>query len=334
MKVLVTGAAGFIGLHTVLRLLTDGHRVVGIDNLNDYYDVTLKHDRLRVCGIDPDKVEYNNSVNSEIYSDYRFIKLDIVDRKALFELFDNNEFDRVCHLAAQAGVRYSLENPYTYVVSNIEGFLNVLEACRQHSTPHMVYASSSSVYGLNDKTPFEEDDRVDTPASLYAVTKRVDELMAQTYGRLYGVSATGLRFFTVYGPWGRPDMAPYIFLKAVLCGESIDVYNNGDMSRDFTYVDDIVEGVVYVLERGCDETTKCRIYNIGNGNPVHLMDFIAEIEGVCGRSATKRLLPMQKGDVYKTYADTTRLAHDFDYRPKIDIHEGVRRFYDWYTAYK
>lgn len=330
MKILVTGAAGFIGMHTVLRLLSEGHIVIGIDNINNYYDIELKLDRLKECGINPEKREYNKFIISDRYPNYKFMEIDITDREALFSLFDTNNFDRVCHLAAQAGVRYSLENAHLYVASNIEGFLNIIESCRKHSTPHLVYASSSSVYGLNKKVPFSESDRVDTPASIYAVTKRTNELMAQTYGRLYGINTTGLRFFTVYGPWGRPDMAPYIFMTAILKGEPINVYNNGDMSRDFTYIGDIVEGIVNIIHTEPNEVSECKIYNIGNGHPVNLMDFIAEIEEACGRKATKNMKPMQKGDVYKTYADTTLLAQDFNYKPKVNISEGIKHFYDWY----
>lgn len=315
MKVLITGAAGFIGFSLSRRLLDRGDTVVGIDNLNDYYPVALKRARL-----------------GEIKSpSFRFEEIDISDRKALPELFSREHFDCVVNLAAQAGVRYSIENPWAYVDSNLAGFANVLECCRHFPVGHLVYASSSSVYGGNTKVPFSEDDRVDDPVSLYAATKKSGELMASCYCRLYGIRATGLRFFTVYGPWGRPDMSPSLFARAIMHGEPIRVFNNGDMLRDFTYIDDIIEGVVRVMDRA---PQRHEIYNIGCGSPVKLMDFIAEIEGALGRKAEMTMLPMQPGDVYRTYADTSKLERDFGYRPSVALHEGIGKFIDWYRSDK
>ena len=316
MKVLVTGAAGFIGFHLSRRLLEKGVEVVGIDNLNDYYPVVLKEARL--AELSPE-------------AGFRFIKMDISDREALPRLFGEEKFDRVVNLAAQAGVRYSIENPWAYVDSNLAGFVNVLECCRHFPVEHLVYASSSSVYGGNEKTPFSEDDRVDNPVSLYAATKKANELMACCYSKLYGIRSTGLRFFTVYGPWGRPDMSPMLFASAIMEGRPIKVFNNGDMMRDFTYIDDIVEGVVRVLDRAPSET---EVYNIGCSNPVRLMDFISEIESSCLRPAQKIMMPMQPGDVYQTYADTSKLERDFGYRPGVTLHEGIGKFIDWYKSDK
>lgn len=315
MKVLVTGAAGFIGFHLTQRLLGRGDEVVGIDNLNDYYPVVLKRARL-----------------AEICSDrFRFIEMDIADRKALPALFEAEKFDAVVNLAAQAGVRYSIENPWAYVDSNLVGFVNILECCRHYPVQHLVYASSSSVYGGNDKTPFSEEDKVDNPVSLYAATKKSNELMASCYCKLYGIRATGLRFFTVYGPWGRPDMSPMLFASAISAGKPIKVFNNGDMMRDFTYIDDIIEGVVRVLDKA---PAMHEVYNIGCSNPVKLMDFISEIEGALGRPAEKIMLPMQPGDVYQTYADTSKLERDMGYKPGITLHEGIGHFIDWYKSDK
>ena len=315
MKVLVTGAAGFIGFHLVQRLLERGDEVVGIDNLNDYYPVVLKEARL--AEIDSAR--------------WRFVKMDISDRTALPELFAAERFDAVVNLAAQAGVRYSIENPWAYVDSNLVGFVNILECCRHYPVQHLVYASSSSVYGGNEKTPFSEEDKVDHPVSLYAATKKSDELMASCYCKLYGIRATGLRFFTVYGPWGRPDMSPMLFASAISEGRPIKVFNHGDMMRDFTYIDDIIEGVVRVLDKA---PAMHEVYNIGCSNPVKLMDFISEIEGALGREAEKIFLPMQPGDVYQTYADTTKLEHDLGYKPHVTLHEGIAHFIAWYRSDK
>ena len=347
MKILVTGTAGFIGFHLAKRLLEDGHEVVGLDNINDYYDVRLKYGRLWETGIREDAVEYGKEVESDKYPEYRFVKLDLTDGDGMESLMGREKFDAVVNLAAQAGVRYSLENPRAYVDSNILGFLNVLEGCRHHGVKHLVYASSSSVYGLNANVPFKEDSSIAHPVSLYAATKKGNELMAHVYSHLYGIPTTGLRFFTVYGPWGRPDMSPHLFTSAILEGRPIKVFNHGDMLRDFTYIDDIIEGVVRVIHHvpQPDETwraeepnpaTSCapyRVYNIGNSSPVKLMDFIDAIEKVCGREAVKEYLPMQPGDVYQTNADTTRLERDMGYKPGMVLEEGVRRFVWWCKEY-
>ena len=313
MKILVTGAAGFIGSALATRLLARGDEVIGLDNLNDYYPVALKKARLAL----------NPSM--------RFIEGDIADREMLPKLFEKERFDAVVNLAAQAGVRYSIENPWAYIESNIVGFENILECCRHYPVSHLVYASSSSVYGGNEKVPFSEDDKVDNPVSLYAATKKSNELMASCYSKLYGIYATGLRFFTVYGPWGRPDMSPMLFATAISRGEAIKVFNGGDMMRDFTYIDDIVEGIVRVLDAPGSGHS---VYNIGCSNPVKLMDFISEIEGAMGCEAQKIMLPMQPGDVYQTYADTTRLEKDFGYKPRVTLHEGIGEFIKWFKSDK
>ena len=315
MKILVTGAAGFIGYHVSKCLIARGDEVVGLDNLNDYYDVRLKQARL-----------------AELPSDFRFVKMDIADRKALPELFAAEHFDAVINLAAQAGVRYSLENPEAYIDSNLVGFGNILECCRHNPVRHLVYASSSSVYGGNEKVPFEETDFVDNPKSLYAATKKANELMASCYCSLYGMKATGLRFFTVYGPWGRPDMAPMLFTDAILAGRPIKVFNNGNMRRDFTYIDDIVEGVIRVLDKAPENGHE--VYNIGCSNPVMLMDFISTLEKSLGREAVKEFLPMQAGDVPQTYASTAKLEKDMGYKPKVQLAEGLRQMADWYMSDK
>lgn len=321
MKILVTGTAGFIGFYTVKRLLERGDEVVGVDNINDYYDVNLKYDRLAETGIERKQIDWYKFVQSDKYANYRFIRMNLEDRQAVQMLFANESFDKVISLAAQAGVRYSIQNPHAYVSSNVNGFLHLLEGCRHHRISHLVYASSSSVYGLNGKVPFSEHDSIAHPMSLYAATKKSNELMAHTYSSLYGIPTTGLRFFTVYGPWGRPDMSPFLFTDAILNNRPIKVFNNGDMLRDFTYVDDIVEGVIRVLDHTAtpnpdwspitpDPATSIapyRIYNIGNSSPVKLMDFIKAIELACGHEAEKIFLPMQPGDVYQTNADTTLL---------------------------
>lgn len=332
MKVLVTGAAGFIGFHLAKRLLERGDNIVGLDNLNDYYDVSLKKARLGLL---------------ESRANFRFVRLDLADRQAMEQLFAAERFDRVVHLAAQAGVRYSLANPHAYVDSNLVGFMNILEGCRRYPVEHLVYASSSSVYGANTKLPFSVHDNVDHPVSLYAATKKANELMAHTYSHLYGLPTTGLRFFTVYGPWGRPDMALFKFTRAILAGEPIDVYNHGHMQRDFTYIDDIVEGVVRVLDRVPSGNSNWdgakpdpgtsrapyRIYNIGNHRPVELLYLIELLEGALGRRAERRLLPMQPGDVPATFADIEDLARDTGFAPTTPIEEGVPKFVAWYREY-
>ena len=321
MKLLVTGAAGFIGMHSCIRLLERGHDVFGIDNLNAYYDPALKHARLKQLQSHPR---------------FAFEKLDITNEPALSAVFETRRFDAVLHLAAQAGVRYSLENPMAYVSSNVAGFLNILEGCRKVRIAHLCYASSSSVYGANTKLPFSEEHRVDTPVSLYAATKRANELMAHSYGKLYGMACTGLRFFTVYGPWGRPDMALFIFTRAILEGKPIRVFNGGEMLRDFTYVDDIVEAVVAILERphpGAMDGPKSRLFNIGHGSPVKLMDFVRAVETALGRKAQIELAPMQQGDVQATYASTEKLRAEIGYAPATPIETGVERFVTWYRAH-
>ncbi len=345
MKILVTGAAGFIGFHLVKALLERGDEVVGIDNICDYYDVNLKYSRLAETGINKDSISLNVPVHSANYANYIFIKLDITDRKNLDKLFFSYSFVRIINLAAQAGVRYSLENPYSYIEANIVGFLNILECCRHHKIKHLVYASSSSVYGNNAKMPLSTSDNVDHPISLYASTKKSNELMAHTYSHLFGIPTTGLRFFTVYGPWGRPDMALFLFTKAILIDKPIKVFNNGEMNRDFTYIDDIVKGIVRVLDHppvsdpddkddsSVSTTAPYKIYNIGNSSPVRLMDFIEAIEAKLGIRAIKELMPMQPGDVPMTWADTSDLESDLGYKPNTSIYEGVGRFIDWYKEY-
>ncbi|WP_203344856.1 NAD-dependent epimerase [Vibrio fluvialis] len=331
MKYLVTGAAGFIGSAVVERLCAEGHDVVGIDNLNDYYDVALKDARLERAA----------------HERFSFLEMDIADREAIADLFAAEQFDKVIHLAAQAGVRYSIDNPMSYADSNLVGHLTILEGCRHHKIKHLVYASSSSVYGLNRKTPFNTLDSVDHPISLYAATKKSNELMAHTYSHLYGVPTTGLRFFTVYGPWGRPDMALFKFTKAIINGDAIDVYNNGDMMRDFTYIDDIVEGILRIkdvvpgpnaewsVEAGSPATSSApyRVYNIGHGSPVKLMDYIKALESALGIEAKKNMLPMQPGDVYVTYADTQDLFNATQYKPQMGVEQGVANFVKWYKEF-
>lgn len=332
MKILVTGVAGFIGANVCSRLLKNGDSVVGIDNLNDYYDVALKEARLEPL------IQHDN---------FHFRKLDISDSTAIAKLFEEQRFDRVIHLAAQAGVRYSLTNPLSYAQSNLLGHLNILEGCRHTKVKHLVYASSSSVYGLNSKTPFSTSDSVDHPISLYAATKKSNELMAHSYSHLYSIPTTGLRLFTVYGPWGRPDMALFKFTKSILAGEPIDIYNNGEMQRDFTYIDDIVEGVIriadvipqvnneWTVESGSPATSSApyRVYNVGNGSPVKLMDFITSLEMTLEIEAIKNFMSMQPGDVYKTYADTEDLFAATGYKPRVSVDTGVKAFVEWYRDY-
>lgn len=332
MKILVTGAAGFIGYHLCEKLLLLGHDVVGLDNLNDYYEVQLKIDRLKQLGIH--NLQESVLISSAIHKDkFKFIKINLEDKVQLPELFENNEFDIVCNLAAQAGVRYSLEKPFTYVESNILGFMNILECCRNFKVSKLVYASSSSVYGLNEKIPFSTDDNVDHPISLYAATKKSNELMAHTYSHLFNIETIGLRFFTVYGPWGRPDMAMFLFTDAILNGKPIKVFNNGELSRDFTYIDDIIQGIVVTLLKSNTDKGLYSLYNIGNSKPVKLLNFIEAIEKVTSRTAIKEFLPMQPGDVEKTWADVSDLISDFSYNPKVEIEEGVKKFIEWYKEY-
>lgn len=335
MKILVTGTAGFIGFHLAERLLKRGDEVVGIDSINDYYDPKLKYARLAESGIGAGAEVFGQEVQSSKYPGYRFLRMKLEDRNGLQGLFAREKFDAVVNLAAQAGVRYSLENPYAYIESNIVGFLNLLECARHNPVKHFVYASSSSVYGGNTKTPFSEEDRVDNPVSLYAATKKSNELMAHVYSKLYGIPTTGLRFFTVYGPWGRPDMAPMLFTKAILAGLPIKVFNNGDLSRDFTYIDDIVEGVIRVADKAPEVSENhpvpAEVYNIGCGHPMQLMDFIHTLEEYLGRKAEMKMMPMQKGDVYTTYADTSKLEQDFGYKAKISLKVGIEAFVGWFN---
>lgn len=337
MKILVTGAAGFIGSRLMMLLAERGDSVVGIDNINDYYDVRLKYGRLRSAGfgIGADGVKWGEELRSSLYGDCRFVRLSIDDKHGLDTLFAKEGFDKVVNLAAQAGVRYSITNPYAYLQSNLVGFLNILEACRNFKVGYLVYASSSSVYGTNEKVPYSEDDKVDSPVSLYAATKKSNELMAHAYSKLYGIKVTGLRYFTVYGPWGRPDMSPMLFATAIEKGEPIKVFNNGDMIRDFTYIDDIVEGTIKVIDTppAEEEGKACaRVYNIGCSHPVKLMDFISEIEQAMGHEANKEFLPMQPGDVYQTNADTSRLETEIGYHPCHTLHEGIVKFVEWYRS--
>jgi len=333
MKILVTGAAGFIGFHTVKHFAEKGNRVFGIDNINNYYDVELKYARLAETGIRKELIKNHQSVQSSVNPNYRFAKADLQDKVFIDKLFANEHFDVVCHLAAQAGVRHSIDNPYAYINSNIIGFMNILEACRFYPVKHLLYASSSSVYGTNKKVPYCESDKVDSPVSLYAASKRSNELMAHAYSKLYNIPTTGVRFFTVYGPWGRPDMAPFLFMDSIVNQKPIKVFNYGKLSRDFTYIDDIIDGLSVILDRAPAGEIPYKIYNIGAGKPVQLLDFIAAIENVTGKTAIKRMVEMQPGDVYQTYADTTALEQELHYKPHISIQEGINRLYDWYASY-
>lgn len=347
MKILATGTAGFVGFHLANKLLARGDEVIGLDSINDYYDINVKYGRLEYAGINRDSLAYNTEVQSSKHENYRFIKLNLEDKAHLDKLFEIEKFDAVCNLAAQAGVRYSLKNPYAYIESNIIGFTNILEACRHFGVQNLSYASSSSVYGLNETMPFSTHHNVDHPISLYAASKKSNELMAHTYSHLYKIPTTGLRFFTVYGPWGRPDMALFIFTKAILEERPIDVFNNGEMLRDFTYVDDIIEGVMRVIDNPAKPNASWsgknpdpgssiapyKIYNIGNNSPVRLMDFITAIEEKLGKTAQKNFMTLQPGDVPATYADVQDLIDDLDYKPDTPIKEGVSRFIDWYKDF-
>jgi UDP-glucuronate 4-epimerase len=348
MKFLITGTAGFIGFHLAKKILERGDEVIGLDNINDYYDVNLKFSRLETTGIDRNAAaEWHTKVSSTVYPSYSFVRMNLEDKEQLMDLFKTEKFDVVVNLAAQAGVRYSLTNPDAYIDANIVGFLNILEACRHHPVKHLVYASSSSVYGANTKMPFSIHHNVDHPVSLYATSKKANELMAHTYSHLFNIPTTGLRFFTVYGPWGRPDMALFLFTEAILKDEPIDVFNEGKMKRDFTYVDDIVEGVVRVADRPAAKNEEWsstepdpgtsyapyRVYNIGNSNPVLLMDFVEAIEKKIGKEAKKNLLPLQPGDVPASHADVEDLTRDTGYRPDTPIQKGIDAFIEWYREY-
>lgn len=335
--ILITGTAGFIGFHTAERLIKEGYMVVGLDNINPYYDINLKFARLAESGIQKEKVVYGKGVKSKKHKSYTFYQLNLEDRDGVYALFEQYKFEKVIHLAAQAGVRYSLENPHTYIDSNVTGFLNILECCRRHSVKHLVYASSSSVYGANTQMPFSVHHHTDHPVSLYAATKKANELMAHTYSHLYGISVTGLRFFTVYGPWGRPDMAIMLFAKAIMEGQPIKVFNNGNLQRDFTYIDDIVEGVCRVLHKPpppdkdfdtqkpdpASSYAPFLIYNIGNSKPVKLLDFIDNLEKALGKKAIRQMMPMQPGDVPATWADVKELVTQIQYSPKTNLNVTI-----------
>lgn len=346
MKILVTGTAGFIGFHLTKKLLERGVSVIGLDNINDYYDINLKYARLAELGIQKEEIQ-ENQLTLSTTTNLQFIKADLADRTTINKLFEENKFDAVCNLAAQAGVRYSIENPHAYIDSNVVGFINILEACRHHGVNNLSYASSSSVYGLNKSQPFKTTDHTDHPVSLYAATKKSNEMMAHTYSHLYNIQTTGLRFFTVYGPWGRPDMAPMLFSDAIFNDRAIKVFNHGNMSRDFTYIDDIVEGIIKVIENPAkpnsdwsanapkpnSSSAPYRIYNIGNNAPVNLMEFIEEIEHAIGKVAEKNFMEIQAGDVESTYADTSGLMKDFDYKPFTPLNQGVGEFVAWFKEY-
>ncbi len=331
MNILVTGAAGFIGYFLSRRLLDMGHSVTGIDEINDYYSPRLKTARLARLGV-TGETDYAVCAKSASHPGFRFVRLRLEDREGLEKLFAEGAFDVAVNLAGQAGVRYSLENPFSYVESNVYGFVNLLECCRRHPVKHLLFASSSSVYGGNEKTPFSEEDPVNTPVSLYAATKRCDELIAHVYAHLYRIPSTGLRFFTVYGPWGRPDMAPVLFARAILAGKPIKVFNNGNLSRDFTYIDDIIESVVRLIDHAPEGPVPTDIYNVGCGHPMALMDFISILEDSLGRKAEKIMMPMQKGDVYQTWADTSKLQKLTGFAPSTPLAEGIRRFAEWYLS--
>jgi len=346
MKILVTGTAGFIGFHLAKKLLERGDEVVGLDNINDYYDVNLKYARLQELGVKREDI-HENKITPSSNSKHTFIKADLADRATINHLFETEKFDAVCNLAAQAGVRYSIENPHAYIDSNVVGFTNILEACRHNNVKNLAYASSSSVYGLNKSQPFKTTDHTDHPVSLYAATKKSNEMMAHTYSHLYGIQTTGLRFFTVYGPWGRPDMAPMLFTDAILNDRAIKVFNHGNMSRDFTYVEDIVDGIIKVIDNPAQSNPEWnanepktdsssapyKIYNIGNNAPVNLMEFISEIETAIGKVAEKNFMEIQAGDVESTYADTSGLINDFDYKPYTPLNEGVESFVKWFKDF-
>jgi UDP-glucuronate 4-epimerase len=349
VKILVTGTAGFIGFHLAKKLLERGDEVVGLDNINDYYDVNLKYGRLKELGINgaDASASENELVQSSLYPKHKFIKLDLADREGMAKLFEEEKFDAVMHLAAQAGVRYSLENPHAYIDSNVVGFMNILEGCRQTGIKNLSYASSSSVYGLNQSQPFKTTDKTEHQVSLYAATKKSNEMMAHTYSHLYGIQTTGLRFFTVYGPWGRPDMAPMLFTDAILNDRPIKVFNNGKMSRDFTYIDDIVDGIIKVVDNPAQpnenwdakdpeissSSAPYRLYNIGNNAPLPLMEFIETIEEALGKKAEKNFMPMQDGDVVSTYADVSGLMNDFGYKPDTKLTDGISKFVKCYRRF-
>jgi UDP-glucuronate 4-epimerase len=347
MKILVTGTAGFIGYALAKKLLERGDEVVGLDNINNYYDITLKYGRLADLGIAQDTIADHKATQSSKYKNHKFVKMDLADRFEIEHLFKEEQFDAVCHLAAQAGVRYSLENPHAYVQSNVLGFTNILEGCRHNNIKNLSYASSSSIYGLNKSQPFKTSDTTEHPVSFYAATKKANEMMAHSYSHLYDIPTTGLRLFTVYGPWGRPDMAPMLFADAISNDRAIKVFNHGDMSRDFTYIDDIVDGLIKVIDNPAtpnqewdaknpqiqSSSAPYRLYNIGNNEPVSLMEFIETIEKAIGKTAQKIMLPMQDGDVQSTYADVSGLMDNFNYKPETKLEDGIGKFIEWYREF-
>jgi len=347
MKVLITGTAGFIGFHLANKLIAKGYDIVGLDSINDYYDINVKYGRLERTGIKKSEIEYGKLVQSDKFTNYKFMKGNLEDKELINKIFKEEKFDKVCNLAAQAGVRYSLENPAAYIDSNIVGYANILEASKQNNIKHFVYASSSSVYGANESLPFSTSDNIDHPLSLYAATKKSNELIAHSYSHLFNIPTTGLRFFTVYGPWGRPDMALFLFTKAILENKPINVFNNGEMVRDFTYVDDIVEGITRVIDNPpkgnpnwsgknpdpADSKAPYKIYNIGNNAPVKLTEFIEAIETKLGKIAKKNMMPLQAGDVVATYANVDDLVRDLNYKPETSITEGINNFIDWYIDF-
>ncbi|MCK5050757.1 MAG: NAD-dependent epimerase [Candidatus Cloacimonetes bacterium] len=347
MKILITGSAGFIGYHLIKKLIKTNNVIIGLDNINDYYDLRVKYGRLDYCGIRIQNIKHNVLIESDKHENYHFIKLDLTDQKNLYQLFKKQKFDVVVNLAAQAGVRYSITNPDAYLQSNIIGFYYILEACRQNKIKHLIYASSSSVYGWNEKMPFSTSDNVDHPISLYAASKKSNELLAHSYSALYNIPSTGLRFFTVYGPWGRPDMALFSFVKNIIEGKPIDVYNHGNMMRDFTYIDDIIEGIKRVIsippkgnekwsgENPDPSSSKApyKLYNIGNNSPVRLLDFIEAIENKLNKKAVKNMMPLQSGDVPASHADVADLIKDINYKPNTSINEGIEKFIDWYLKF-
>lgn len=334
MKILITGCAGFIGFHLAKKLIELNFDVTGLDNINDYYDVELKYDRLKELGVNKEDILFDRSIKNTKYSNFDFHKMDLTDQESIFRMFNQKKFDLVCHLAAQAGVRYSITDPQAYIDSNLVGYFNILEACRKFNIKHLLYASSSSVYGLNKETPFSTNHGTDRPASLYAATKKSNELMAHAYSHIFNLPTTGLRFFTVYGPWGRPDMALYLFTKAIVENKPIQIFNNGNMKRDFTYVDDIVDGIVKIITKTDKNQKKIyNVYNIGKGSSIGLNQFITEIEKNLDIISQKEFLPMQDGDVPTTWSDISEMQRDFNYKPKVDVAKGVKSFINWYIAY-
>ncbi len=336
MKILITGCAGFIGYHLTKQLLKLNFDVTGLDNINDYYDVELKYDRLEELGVKRDNLLFNKCIVNGKYNNFEFYKMDLTDQSSIFELFKEKKFDLVCNLAAQAGVRYSITDPQAYIDSNLNGFFNILEACRKFSVKHLLYASSSSVYGLNKTVPFSTSQNTDQPASLYAATKKCNELMAHSYSHIFNLATTGMRFFTVYGPWGRPDMALYLFTKAMIDQKPLQVFNQGKMQRDFTYVDDIVNGIIKIINKATDAShlkKPFHVYNIGKGSSINLEQFISEIEKNLNCTSQKEYLPLQDGDVEVTWSDISDMQKDFNYQPETDVVKGIKSFVDWYTTY-